>query len=145
MSSANLRGLLHYARHQPRKLRGLARLAWTTKLRSARKLATEEHGALRPPLVTINVNHACNLRCVQCWEWGENGAFKGLDRETLARELSLADWEAFFDQLAAWQPYLYFFGGEPFLRKDMPALVRAASRRGMLTSVNSNMTLVTED
>lgn len=145
MSTASLRRLFHYARHDRRKLRGIARLAWTTKLRSARTLATEGHGALRPPLVTINVNHACNLRCVQCWEWGENGAFKGLDRATLARELTLAQWEAFFDQLAEWQPYIYFFGGEPFLRKDMPELVRSASRRGMLTSVNSNMTLVTEE
>lgn len=145
MSSANLRGLLHYALHDRRKLRGLARLAWTTKLNSARKLATEGHGARRPPLVTINVNRACNLRCVQCWEWGENGAFKGLDRATLAGELTLAEWEAFFDQLAAWQPYIYFFGGEPFLRKDMGQLVGAASRRGMLTSVNSNMTLITAE
>jgi radical SAM protein with 4Fe4S-binding SPASM domain len=139
------RGLLYYARQNPRKLRSLARLAWTTKLRSARRLATEDHGAQRPPLVTININHACNLRCVQCWEWGENGAFKALDRATLANELPLAEWEAFFDQLAGWQPYLHFFGGEPFLRKDMPQLIASASRRGMLTSVNSNMTLVTED
>jgi radical SAM protein with 4Fe4S-binding SPASM domain len=95
--------------------------------------------------VTINVNRACNLRCVQCWEWGENGAFTGLTAEELRGGLSLDEWASFFDQLARWRPYVYFFGGEPFLRRDMPELVAAASERGLLTSVNSNMTLVTDD
>ena len=110
MRFRQLRRLVQYGLHDRRKLRGLARLYWTTKARSARRLATANHGALRPPLVTINVNHVCNLRCVQCWEWGENGAFKELDKETLTGELSLEEWETFFDRLADWRPYVYFFG-----------------------------------
>lgn len=145
MGSSVARRLAHYGLRERQKLRGLARLLWTTKVRSARRLARPDHGAAPPPLVTINVNYACNLRCVQCWEWGENGAFKDLPKETIARQLSLAQWEALFDQLRSWRPYLYFFGGEPFLRPDMPELIGAASRRGMLTSVNSNMTQITPE
>ncbi len=140
-----VRRLAHYGLNEPRKLRGLARLFWTTKARSARKLQGADLKAAAPPLVTINVNYACNLRCVQCWEWGENGAFKNLPKETIARQLSNDQWDRFFEQLAEWRPYLYFFGGEPFLRPDMPELIGMASRRGLLTSVNSNMTRITPE
>lgn len=145
MPSSHLRRLTYYGLHQRQKLRGLARLFWTTKVRSARRLARPDNAAAPPPLVTINVNYACNLRCVQCWEWGENGAFKDLPKEVIARQLTLPQWESVFDELAEWRPYIYFFGGEPFLRKDMPELIGAASRRGLLTSVNSNMTQITPE
>jgi MoaA/NifB/PqqE/SkfB family radical SAM enzyme len=136
--------LLHYCVRAPRKLRSLSRLYWTTKFRSARRLARPDHAALPPPLITISLNSVCNLRCVQCWEWGDTGAYKNLDHATLTNELDLEQWERFFDQLT-WRPYVYFFGGEPLLRKDLPQVVGAASRRGMLTALNSNMTLMTPE
>lgn len=153
MWQTRLKQLLHYSRREPRKLRSLARLYWTTKVRSARQLAVKssstpggarrEHDARRPPLVTIHVNRACNLRCKQCWEWGEHGVFKELESAKVKEEMTLIEWVRVLDQLAEWRPYVYFFGGEPFLRKDMPDLIAAASSRGMLTAVNSNMTLIT--
>ena len=136
------RRLSYLARHDRRKLRAVGRLAWHTKLRSARRQVRPNGSSRRPPLVTINVNRACNLRCVQCWEWGEEGAYHQLPAAAFRDELSLAEWESLFDELAGWQPYLHFFGGEPLLRRDLPDLIAAATRRGMLTSVNTNMTLV---
>ncbi len=137
--------LRYLALHAPHKWPGLARLLWRAKLRSARALRRRGDTSALPPLVTLHVVNACNLRCVQCWEWGERGHYKSLDRRRLGDGLSTDEWRRIFRQLARWKPYLYFFGGEPLLRRDLAELVRSASRQGLLTALNSNATLLTRE
>jgi len=48
------------------------------------------------------------------------------------------DWKRFIDRLAPACPHIYFFGGEPFLRKDLLQLVRYATDRCVLTGINTN-------
>jgi radical SAM protein with 4Fe4S-binding SPASM domain len=133
----------HYAAHSPKKLRSLARMVYRTKILSAKGLRKENHSSHLPPLMTLQVNNVCNLRCVQCWEWGDNGAYKGWDAKTLKDEMSTAQWEDLIHQAGQWKPFLYFFGGEPLLRKDMTELIRIASGEELLCALNSNTTLMT--
>ena len=139
----HVRHLSHYASSSPGKLDALARLVYRTKLRSARALRLDGYRARMPPLMTLQVNKRCNLRCVQCWEWGDTGAYKTLPRADVGNELPTAVWKKLIVEAAAWKPYLYFFGGEPLLRTDMTELIGLASELGILTALNSNSTMVT--
>jgi radical SAM protein with 4Fe4S-binding SPASM domain len=139
----HLQRLYHYVRSSPQKLDSVARLAYKTKLRSAEALRLEGYRSRLPPLMTLQVNKQCNLRCVQCWEWGDVGAYKTLGHAELRDELPTEIWKQLIVEATGWKPYLYFFGGEPLLRKDMTELVGFASGHGILTSLNSNTTLVT--
>ncbi len=85
---------------------------------------------LGPPLsVSIGVTRRCTYRCVHCDVWRDPGA-----------ELPLETWDRVFAGLARWvgPVQVGIAGGEPFLRKDLREIVRAAASRGLLPSVVTN-------
>lgn len=135
----------HYLLHSPNKIGSIARMVYRTKISSAKSFRRAGYTSALPPLMTIQINNLCNLRCVQCWEWGDNGAYKEIEQGALKDEMSTRQWERFIEELSAWKPYLYFSGGEPLLRRDLPAIIKFASERNLLTALNSNTTLMTEE
>ncbi len=137
--------LAHYLLRSPRKLASTARTGLATRTPLAAFAERADHTAALPPLITLQMTWRCNLRCVQCGEWGEQGAYKQAPTPGKSRELSTEQWRAFLAQAARWRPYLYLFGGEPLLRMDLPTLIEDASRLGMPTALNSNTTLVTAE
>ncbi|MET0795179.1 MAG: radical SAM protein [Polyangiaceae bacterium] len=82
-----------------------------------------------PPVYVIHfVTHRCNLACEFCCD-GHNRAARS--------ELELPDIEHFYERLVAAQ--LSITGGEPTLRKDLAAILRAALRaRVHSVSLNTN-------
>ncbi|HEV2863079.1 MAG TPA: radical SAM protein [Pyrinomonadaceae bacterium] len=135
----------HYLLRAPDKLGSLLRMVYATKLSSAKGFRREGFASSLPPLMTLQINNLCNLRCVQCWEWGDNGAYKEVGHQTLKDEMSTEQWETFIDEVSEWRPYLYFFGGEPLLRRDISKILAFATSRKLLTALNSNTTLMTEE
>jgi MoaA/NifB/PqqE/SkfB family radical SAM enzyme len=94
-----------------------------------------------PSMITLRMTNHCNLRCTQCGQWGENGAFH--HRPSAPQpELTTAQWLTFLEQMSGSCPHAYFFGGEPMMRRDLLPLVRRASERGMATGVNTNGTFL---
>jgi radical SAM protein with 4Fe4S-binding SPASM domain len=89
------------------------------------------------PLVVWNMNTACNLRCLHCYnESGEAGK---------VQELTTAEAEAFIDDLAQMEvPVLLFSGGEPVLRQDLFHLGAYAGGKGVRPVLSTNGTLITE-
>jgi len=85
-----------------------------------------------PCSITLRLTSHCNLRCVQCGQWGAHGAFMRPDRQPFGREMTTAEWKVFIDQAASFCPHIYFFGGEPFLRKDCVELIRHATSRKII-------------
>jgi MoaA/NifB/PqqE/SkfB family radical SAM enzyme len=80
------------------------------KLRAAAKMVTVKL-ARRPVTVSIEVTKRCNARCDFCDYW------KTKDRDELPEYTEVV---RKFDPLV-----VVFTGGEPMLRRDLPALVRA--------------------
>ena len=94
-----------------------------------------------PSMITLRMTNHCNLRCTQCGQWGEHGAF--LNAPSAPRqELTTAQWCTFLDQMSGSCPHVYFFGGEPMMRKDLLSLVHWAAERDMATGVNTNGTFL---
>src|SRR5215471_17672569 len=94
-----------------------------------------------PSMITLLLTNQCNLRCTQCGQWGENGAFHDRDR-AWPRDLTTAQWQRFLDQMSNACPHVYFFGGEPMLRTDLLQLVRYAAELGMIAGINTNGTFL---
>ena len=88
-------------------------------------------GAWGAPLVAhLGMTLACNFACNHCYSSSGKRA---------ADELTLAEIEAVIEQLAAMGcQKLVLGGGEPFLREDLPAVVRSADAYGIDCFVHTN-------
>ncbi|MBI4328798.1 MAG: radical SAM protein [Chloroflexi bacterium] len=91
----------------------------------------------RPRIVSWNVTGACHLRCPHCY----------LDaRRRWPGELSTEEGLRLIDQMAeAGTELLILTGGEPMLRKDLPALARHATEQGLSVVLGTTGTLMTRD
>jgi radical SAM protein with 4Fe4S-binding SPASM domain len=90
---------------------------------------------------TIEPTFRCNLKCGHCYvnEPADSRAARD-------GELSLPRLLRLIDEIAeAGTLFLLLSGGEPLLRHDFPELHRHAVRRGLLVSLFTNATLVTDE
>ncbi|MBL8953686.1 MAG: radical SAM protein [Myxococcaceae bacterium] len=92
-------------------------------------------GAFGAPLVVhLGMTLACNFACAHCYS--SSG-------KRLPDELTLAEIEALIDQMhAAGICKLVLGGGEPFLRRELPAVIRYADARGIDCYVHTNASLL---
>ncbi len=85
----------------------------------------------------IELTSACNLKCVHCYV--SHCHFEG-------DILSYREWCRIFDEIAAagclW---LLITGGEPFLRPDFLDIYAYVKKKGILITLFTNGTLITED
>ena len=90
-----------------------------------------------PKLVYFDVTMRCNLRCTHC------GVAAG---EPLLNELSTEEALHVVDQMVeAGVESIAFSGGEPLLRKDLFEIADRARRKGILTDLATNGTLITPE
>jgi radical SAM protein with 4Fe4S-binding SPASM domain len=96
----------------------------------------------RVPLFgSIDLTHRCNLRCVHCYLGGKAGA-----RGNGKQELGTDQWISIIDEITdAGCLYLLITGGEPLLRKDFKEIYCHAKANGLLVTVFTNGTMVTEE
>ncbi len=89
--------------------------------------------------VQWDITSRCNLRCRHC----RSESFYG--ESELEKDLGLEDVRRRLDALhAGGVRRIHFLGGEPFSRRDLPEIVEYASKLGILCSINTNGTLITE-
>jgi len=89
---------------------------------------------------TVETTFRCNLRCAHCYVNEPAGS-----AEVAARELPLARILELIDEVAdAGCLFLLFTGGEVLVRPDFSRMYLHAIRRGLLVTVFTNGTLVTE-
>lgn len=90
----------------------------------------------RPQEVVWEITWACNMKCLHC------GTSAGKPR---ANELTTAEALSLIDELAGLGcEHITLSGGEPFLRKDWPALATRIREKGMMASLITNGLLVNE-
>ncbi|MCL5023991.1 MAG: radical SAM protein [Nitrospirae bacterium] len=96
---------------------------------------------LRIPLSgSLEVTYRCNLRCVHCYLGTRTER-----QERGSREMSAGVISSLIEEITdAGCLNLLLTGGEPLLRDDFPAIYRHAKEKGLLVTVFSNGTLVTE-
>ena len=96
---------------------------------------------LRIPLSgSFEVTYRCNLRCVHCYL----GHLK--NRQTNDHEMNTERAIGLIDEITdAGCLYLLITGGEPLMRDDFSAIYRHAKERGLMVTVFTNGTMITEN
>ncbi len=89
-------------------------------------------GRPRPLFASYNVTSRCNMKCSFC-DWWKTNLPELPTKKALAAIDQVCNLDVSFFDLS---------GGEPLLRKDLPALARKASSYGCLVSMNTNGTLL---
>jgi radical SAM protein with 4Fe4S-binding SPASM domain len=96
---------------------------------------------LRIPLSgSIELTHHCNLRCIHCYLGpGE------MDHRKHDPEMSTDQVRSVLDEITeAGCLFLLITGGEPLIRKDFPEVYQHAKENGLLVTVFTNGTLITD-
>ena len=98
-------------------------------------------GYSAPPLqMNLKLVNACNLRCKMCPQWGETGYNLSRPSAELKNLISLDVYKRLVDDVAAIKPWVYIWGGEPFLYPDLLPLTRYIKAHGFTTSIVTNGT-----
>lgn len=111
----------------------------------------------KPRYLEVSMSNLCNLRCRMCspelstslgklWDDAAAPGERAGRPARLQRPFDRLD--SFLDDLAAIGPSLeevFFFGGEPLIDKNLPAVVEALEpwKAGIATSLNTNLTTLT--
>lgn len=90
---------------------------------------------------SIDLTHRCNMNCVHCYLGPHPGPqnARGVELGT-EKLLSILD-----EITAAGCMNLLLTGGEPLVRRDFPRIYRRAKENGLLVTVFTNATLITDD
>ena len=89
---------------------------------------------------TVETTYRCNLNCVHCYVNQPAGSAE--ERE---RELSLPRLKQLVDEIVAEGTlFVLFTGGEVLVRQDFPELYLYARSKGLLVTIFTNGTLVTD-
>ncbi len=94
-----------------------------------------------PVSMDILVTRECNQACRMCWA----SSRQGKNTNGSGDILSFTDLETFFAEVSRYRPVIHFGGGEPFLRKDMLAIIESVKKTGMKCLVTTNGTLLNGD
>ncbi len=88
----------------------------------------------RPWEVWIKITERCNARCRMCEIW----------KNPKRQELSTEQWRSILTDLRGWigRRYIWFTGGEAFLRRDLLDLVRHCRSIGLKVGIISNGALI---
>lgn len=86
----------------------------------------------------LTLTYRCNFKCKHC--------LQGDNRWNSRKELPTEKWADIIDQLSEYGvSYLFFTGGEPFLRKDALQLIQYAGEYAFPLRVYTNATLLTPE
>lgn len=80
---------------------------------------------LMPINLTVSVLYSCNSRCKTCNIWKKE-----------AKNLTLSEYELIFKKIGKAPYWITISGGEPFLRKDLPAICEIIYRNSKPTIIN---------
>jgi radical SAM protein with 4Fe4S-binding SPASM domain len=90
----------------------------TVSIRSAaRKHLREDPGyaATLPQEVSLQLTYQCNLRCVHCYQWNEQGFFRDFSSVKQRTELDIGVVEEVLRVTAPSRSKLFLWGGEPLM------------------------------
>ena len=89
-----------------------------------------------PDMLQVMLTAKCNVRCKICEVW----------KQQFESELTTDQVKSLLDQaIGMGVKTVYFTGGEALLRPDILELVNYAARPGIITTVNTNGSLITEE
>jgi len=97
-----------------------------------------QHKPLRLGQISLKITNVCNLRCKMCGQWGESGYNHDKSMAELKDVVPLETYKRMVDEVKDDKPFIYIWGGEPFLYPDLVPLLRYMKEAGLMGSVVTN-------
>jgi radical SAM protein with 4Fe4S-binding SPASM domain len=103
--------------------------------------------SFRPPMqLDLKITNRCDMRCAMCAQWGEKGYnLSKSAAELKAGECTAEDYARLAEEISAWRPLIYIWGGEPLLHPDIRRVVEELKARGLSVSMVTNGTTLAEN
>jgi radical SAM protein with 4Fe4S-binding SPASM domain len=144
--AVTLKLLLRHAKHPwiAKKLLALQAEKWLFNLWYPHR---EDGYANKIRQLSIRITDVCNLRCIMCGQWGENGFLRGQKLSELKKaEVKPERYIELLDDLVAHKhkPILYLWGGEPMLYDGTIEILDHAARLGLPPTIVTNGTRLNE-
>lgn len=90
--------------------------------------------------VTFEITSRCNFSCKMCYVHSQDC------NRRADEELTLEQWTSIADQASeAGVMFVLITGGEPLVRPDFPGIYTMLIKKGFVVSINSNLSLVTDE
>jgi MoaA/NifB/PqqE/SkfB family radical SAM enzyme len=126
---------------KPRRLVGLARYEYRTRLGIPRQRRIGKGRSALPVNLSINLTRRCNLRCSMCIQHRHSERNPStLPWYDPVRELPLEPWVNLMDQVRSFGPTLYVTGGEPMLYPHFEGFIEEAGKRSLPIQLATNGT-----
>ena len=106
-------------------------MKFTDKLQYLRYLVDKR--GMKPVYMILGLTYDCNSFCRTCFNWEQL-------RKNKEHELSFEELQKTFSSLGDLL-FVVMSGGEPFLRRDLPDLARAARKAGLNRLIFPNSTM----
>ncbi|HOO97838.1 MAG TPA: radical SAM protein [Caldisericia bacterium] len=101
------------------------------------------HLSNRHRFTQYDITRKCNLRCAHC---RSTSFYEGSNEHEAIRDLTTKEVFKALDSLAeAGIERIHYLGGEPFFRPDMMDIVDYGAKLGIVSSINTNGTLITDE
>lgn len=95
-----------------------------------------------PQSISLTITNTCNLRCLMCGQWSEEG-YMHTGNENFQQRMKLADWKRVVDEVAEYQiGSVLLRGGEPFLFPGIIELLEYIHGKGMFIAIDTNGTML---
>ncbi|WP_159886788.1 radical SAM/SPASM domain-containing protein [Paenibacillus puerhi] len=91
-----------------------------------------------PESIGIKLTNRCNLRCIHCFQWNEDGYHHAMDKEEQNKDIDLDVFRRIMEETSEAKSRLYLWGGEPMFHKQFDQILEmlAADRREMTICSN---------
>lgn len=91
-----------------------------------------------PEAITFFLTRMCNLRCKMCGQWGDSGAAKTHEQNTLSSRLSFEEIKKVLDEVSKFRPNITLFGGEPLVHPEAMDIMRYIKAKGLHCLIITN-------
>jgi radical SAM protein with 4Fe4S-binding SPASM domain len=98
--------------------------------RAARGVSASEILAKSPQPyeIGLQLTYRCNLRCVECFQWGEAGSYIDNEAAAIGPEIPVPVVESLLRETEATRAAIYLWGGEPLMYRDWDQLAQLLAR-----------------
>jgi len=95
-----------------------------------------------PDEIAFKLTNRCNLRCVHCYQWNDDGHHRDLAPEEQNRDLDFGVVERVFAATRSVRSNVYLWGGEPLVYRDWSRLARLLEEDRRWTTICTNGQLI---
>ena len=144
MALPSIGGLAALAWRHPQYVEGLVikKLKFLSRYRWLQNNPEKDDQVPAPLVYKLVLTYKCNLRCVMCYQWGDEGWCKEESAKEMKRELEWTLIERLFANSGKRHPSFILIGGEPMLYSNFGKLAQTLKAHKCFAVACTNGTLI---